>query len=407
MKGMNDIFSDEILTRHYVNSTAANVFRRYGFSEVQTPILEEIDIFIRSAGKGSDIVTKEMYTFNNDDGKIICARPEGTAGVIRALIQNKLISNETESKVFYIGSMFRKERPQRGRFREFCQIGAEFVGSDTSTVDIEFLAMIYDWLSNLPLKSSVKLLINDLGEPEERKKYLQSFKKQFRPVIDEFCDFCKKRFNKNTLRLLDCKNITCKRMTQFAPNILDFLNSKSIKRFNEVQEGLKNLKIPFKVSKTLVRGLDYYTKTVFEFVSESGLGSQNAIAGGGRYDGLSHALGGPDVPAIGMAAGLERILLLLEKEKLNLDSNTPDLAIIYADEPGRKKAFELLFKLRNRGLYIDFEHKIKSVKSQMRRANRLKTKEVLIIGTREIENDEVQIKSMNSGQIRLEKLSSI
>lgn len=405
---MNDLFSNEILNRRFVISKAISTFNQYGFSEIQTPILEEADIFIRSAGVDSDIITKEMYTFKDDNKKIICARPEGTAGIIRALVQHKMISDETELKVFYIGSMFRKERPQKGRFREFCQIGAEFIGCNSVTVDIEFLSMVYDWLSNLPLKNPIKLLINNLGEPEERDKYVQQLKTELSPRIAMFCEFCKDRFQRNTLRLLDCKNPNCKEMTSSIPPILDFVSTESKMCFTKIQQGLNDLKIPFEVSDKLVRGLDYYTDTVFEFISESGLGSQNTLAGGGRYNKLIHTLGGPpNVPAIGMAAGLERILLLLKTETFNLKHSSPDLAIIYADEIGQKKAFELSLQLRKKGICVDFEHGSKSVKSQMRRANRLRTKNVIVIGAREANSDMVYMKSMDSGIIRPVKLSLI
>lgn len=406
MKGMNDLFSKDLQTRRLVSSKAIHIFENYGFSEIQTPILEELSLFVRSVGENTDIVSKEMYTLEDRDGTKICMRPENTAGTMRALIENNLISADQEAKVFYIGPMFRRERPQKGRLREFTQIGAEFLGSQAPSVDVEFLAMIHDWLSSLPT-GNIKLLINSLGEPSERQDYLKTLRAYFEPLKDQLCADCQRRLTQNTLRLLDCKNPTCIALVEKSPSILDSLGAESKQHFFDVQSGLKNLDVAFEVSHKLVRGLDYYTRTVFEFIAESGLGAQNTVAGGGRYDGLSKELGGPDVPGIGMAAGLERLVILMEEGGFILEPKRPDLCLVAADPVGREKALELLIALRRKDLFVEFDHKERSVKSQMRRADRLKSKEVLVLGSQEVESGKAVIKNLDSGETREVKLSDL
>ncbi|MEI6806561.1 MAG: histidine--tRNA ligase [Myxococcaceae bacterium] len=406
MKGMNDLFSKELQSRRLVASKAIHVFENYGFSEIQTPILEELSLFVRSVGENTDIVSKEMYSLEDRDGTKICMRPENTAGAVRALIENNLVSEDQEAKVFYIGPMFRRERPQKGRLREFTQIGAEFLGISAATADIEFLAMLHDWLSSLPI-GQIKLVINSLGQPNERNEYLKALRAYFEPLTEKLCVDCQKRLTNNVLRLLDCKNETCSKLADAAPSIHSYLAEESKQHFEAIQAGLKQLNIPFQISNRLVRGLDYYTRTVFEFIAESGLGAQNTLAGGGRYDNLVKELGGPDVPAIGMAAGLERIILLMRENGLVLDEKRPDLSLVAADSMGRQKAFELLILLRRKGLFVDFDHKERSVKSQMRRADRLRSKEALVLGTQEVESGKAKIKSLDSGETREVELSDL
>lgn len=399
MKGMNDLFAPDLQVRRWILAQAIPIFENYGFSEIQTPILEELSLFVRGVGKNTDIVSKEMYVLEDRDGTEICMRPENTAGALRALIEHNLISTEQEAKIFYVGPMFRRERPQKGRLREFTQIGAEFLGSSSHTADVEFIAMIHDWLSALPI-GKIKLLINSLGQSNERSNYLKVLEAYFEPLQSTLCPDCQRRFNKNILRLLDCKNKTCSQLASLAPSILDYLSTESKTHFDQVQANLTKLGIEFQVSHQLVRGLDYYTRTVFEFVSDSGLGAQNTIAGGGRYDRLSQELGGPDVPGLGVAAGLERLVLLMMENGFRLDSRRPDLSVIYADPIGRQKAFELLFQLRRQGLWVDFEHRERSVKSQMRRADKLGSKEVLVLGAQEVESGQATLKALDSGKTR-------
>lgn len=394
---MNDLFSTELQSRRWVCSQAIHAFGNYGFSELQTPILEELSLFVRSVGESSDIVSKEMYALEDRDGTPICMRPEGTAGALRALIENNKLAQDQEAKIFYIGPMFRRERPQKGRLREFTQIGAESLGCADPMADIEFLTMIHDWLSALPI-GQLKLVINSLGEPDERSEYLKALRAYFEPVNTELCADCGRRLQKNILRLLDCKNPICSQLADAAPKIQDYLGEDSKNHFESVKQGLTRLNISFEVSNRLVRGLDYYTRTVFEFVALSGLGAQNTVAGGGRYDKLSKELGGPDVPGIGMAAGLERLILLMDENGFKPELKRPYCTLVAADPVGREKAFELLFTMRRKGLFADMDLKERSVKSQMRRADRIAAQHVLVLGSQEVETGKAMLKNLDSGE---------
>ena len=406
MKGMNDLFSKELQARRWIIQKALQAFESYGFSQVQTPVLEELSLFVRSVGKTTDIVSKEMYALEDRDGTPICMRPENTAGTVRALLEHHKLTQEQECKVFYVGPMFRRERPQKGRLREFTQVGAEFFGTDAPTADVELLSMLHQWLLSLPI-GKIKLLINSLGQPQERAEYLKALRTYFEPLRDQLCSDCQRRLETNTLRLLDCKNKTCSKLADESPSILDFLQEESKQHFEAVKNGLTQLGIEFEITKKLVRGLDYYTRTVFEFIAESGLGAQNTVAAGGRYDNLVEELGGPSVPATGFAAGIERLVILAEENGLSLDEKRPDLVLVYADDTGREKLPAIAHQLRQKNIWVDFEHRKKSVKAQMRRADRMKAKEVLVLGTREIENDEGQLKALDTGDTRFVQVSNL
>jgi len=361
-----------------------NCFLRYGYGEIKTPILEDVNLFIRSVGKTTDIVEKEMYLIKDKSGKILALRPEETAGVVRALLDRQILNSQNNRKYFYIGPMFRRERPQRGRLRQFHQIGVEVFGFEEAIVDVEVIAMLIEFLSTLGL-NKLTLQINTLGQPYEKKDFTKALYNYFLKKSDGLCDNCFRRLKKNVLRILDCKKKNCNKLLTKAPCILDYLSMESKKHFKEVQKGLKLLKINFIISPLLVRGLDYYTRTVFEITCDNGLGSQNAIAAGGRYDGLVEQLGGKKkVPAFGFSAGIERIFLVLQKENLLLDEVGPDIALIYADEVGRNFVFNFAQLLRKVGLRVELELHLKSVKAQMRRAHKLKSKTVLVVGEKEL-----------------------
>lgn len=404
VKGMNDLFTEELSTWQWVEKATHDIFSTYGFGEIRTPILEDLALFVRGVGEGTDIVDKEMYALEDRDGKMLCLRPENTAGVARALIENNKLAGEAEVKAYYIGPMFRRERPQRGRLRQFYQIGAEYFGVSQPSVDVEVIAMLHDLLSALGLKN-LTLAINTLGLPEEREGYVKALHQYFSDHLDALCEDCKRRLQKNTLRILDCKQPACSALAAKAPPILDFLSDDSKSHFNDVQEGLKRLSIPFVVTPRLVRGLDYYTRTVFEMLAETGLGSQNAVAAGGRYDGLVKNLGGGDVPGFGFAAGIERIVLLLEEMGAKAKMPSPQVVLVYADDLGKQKAFELVYALRRERIRADLDHKSRSLKAQMRRADRLGAKAVMVLGSREVEEEEAQLKRLSTGQtesVRLE-----
>lgn len=399
MKGMKDLFHNDLKIRHSIIKTAAEAFEKFNFVEIQTPILEKLDLFSRSVGFNTDIVSKEMYVFNNSDGDKICMRPENTAGVIRALIDNNLFYAKQNLKFYYIGSMFRHERPQKGRLREFTQIGAEFLGNATPDADAEFLIMINDLLAKLSI-NGVELIINSLGLPSEREGYFIVLRKYYDSLQDKLCINCQQRYVKNILRLLDCKHFECRLLADSAPSIYSHLTSESVHRFKLLQEILKGFNIKFTVSHKLVRGLDYYTGTVFEFISTSEDGSQNAIIGGGRYDKLVSDLGGPNIPAIGMALGLDRIVTLVKKTNYNVKVEKPILTLVSVDSVGRRKAFDLMIELRRIGIKVNYAYELLSVKSQMRRANKLNSSEVVVIGANEVKENSGIAKCLNSKNTR-------
>ncbi len=397
VKGMNDLFCPELNIWQKVEKTTAEIFSAYGFQEIRTPILEELSLFVRSVGEETDIVGKEMYVLKDRDEKLLSLRPEGTAGVVRAVIENNKVGLDGEMKSFYIGPMFRRERPQKGRLRQFHQIGAEFLGVSEPTVDVEVIAMLHDLLSALGLQN-LRLILNTLGQPEERVDYAKALYDYFVLHADNICSDCQRRLQKNTLRILDCKQPHCIKIAEEAPLIQAFLSEESLSHFDEVQAGLSRLAIPYEVSPRLVRGLDYYNRTVFEMVASLGLGSQNAVAAGGRYDGLVKKLGGRDVPAFGFAAGIERIVLLLAEQVDAAPANLLDVVLIYADSVGKEKAFELLYDLRRKNMKADLDHKGRSVKAQMRRADRLGSKTVIVLGEKEVQEQRGQLKLLSTGE---------
>ena len=397
VKGMNDLFCPELNIWQKIEKTAAEIFSAYGFQEIRTPILEELSLYVRGVGEESDIVAKEMYALKDRDEKMLSLRPEGTAGVVRAVIENSKVGLDGELKSFYVGPMFRRERPQKGRLRQFHQIGVEFFGVAEASVDVEVIAMLHDFLAALGLQD-LKLILNTLGQPEERVDYLKALYDYFVFHSDNICSDCQRRLQKNTLRILDCKQPQCVKISEDAPLILAFLSEESLEHFNEVQAGLTRLSIPYEVSPRLVRGLDYYNRTVFEIVASSGLGAQNAVAAGGRYDGLVKKLGGSDVPAFGFAAGIERIVLLLIEQSGAAQAIPLDVVLVYADSIGKEKAFELLYQLRRKNIKADLDHKSRSVKAQMRRADRLGSKTVLVIGEKEVQEQSGQLKLLSTGE---------
>jgi histidyl-tRNA synthetase len=403
VKGMNDLFIEELSTWQKIEKTTHEIFMAYGFGEIRTPILEDLSLFVRGVGEGTDIVEKEMYTLEDRDGKLLCLRPENTAGVVRALVENNKLAGEAEVKAYYMGPMFRRERPQRGRLRQFYQIGAESFGVSEPSVDVEVIAMLHDLLRALGLKN-LTLAINTLGLPEERQGYVRALFEFFSSHVEELCEDCQRRLHKNTMRILDCKKPGCSALAQKAPPIVDYLSDASREHFYEVQAGLTQLSIPFVVVPRLVRGLDYYTRTVFEMLAESGLGSQNAVAAGGRYDGLVKNLGGDDVPGFGFAAGIERIVLMLEEQGATEKVRSPEIVLVYADAEGKKQAQTLVHALRQKRIAADFDHKGRSLKAQMRRADRLNAKTVMVLGSREVAEQAAQLKRLSSGQTEPVKL---
>jgi histidyl-tRNA synthetase len=390
---MNDLFESELLLWRHLEDIIKSTCKLYNYSEIRTPILEELILFKRSIGEGTDIVEKEMFIINDGDHSY-CMRPENTASVVRALIERGGLSADSEEKLYYIGPMFRKERPQKGRLRQFHQFGLEIFGIKEAHADIELIVLIQQLFDSLALKD-ITLKINSLGMPDERLEFKNKLKSYLSNFKDKLCEDCIRRIEINTLRVLDCKKASCNEIARHAPAIIDSLNEDSRMHFEQVLTGLRESNINYIIDNSLVRGLDYYNRTVFEFVADIGLGAQNAICAGGRYDGLFSALGNKiDIAAIGCAGGIERIIILLEEQKLAIRSKNLSLCLIGADTKGQKKARELIYNLRKNGIACDFCLSTKSVKAQMRRADRLQASFVGVIGEQEIQNKKITIKSL-------------
>jgi|SRR5579871_5769503 len=393
VRGMNDLFESDLVKFRQIERALHRVFHAFGYQEIRTPILEELALFKRSVGETSDIVEKEMFLV--EDGEhTYCMRPEYTAPVVRALIERGGISDDMQEKLYYVGPMFRKERPQKGRLRQFHQFGVELFGISDASADIEIIVMVHHLFAELNLAHLVKLKINSLGQSDERQQYKSILRDFFKNHVASLCQDCQRRIVSNPLRVLDCKNSPCHEIAQRAPKILETLNEESRRHFDSVLSGLVRENVPFEIDEYLVRGLDYYNRTVFEFLADTGLGSQNAVAAGGRYDGLFLTLGNKiDLPAIGCAGGIERMVMLLGHQEA-CDGHPIDIALVFADDQGQSAAMELAFALRRLGKAVDFSLIKKSVKAQMRRGDKLKAKFVAVLGEQEIQRKRVVIKGL-------------
>ena len=391
-KGTKDVLPEESFKWKYVENIAEETFENYGFREIRVPTFEYTELFERGVGDTTDVVQKEMYTFEDKGGRSITLRPEGTAGAIRAYIENGLSSKPSPFKVWYRMPMFRYENVQKGRYREFNQIGCEVVGSASYLADVETINMAYNFLKNIGI-SDVTLNINSIGCPKCRAKYQEGLKEFIGKNLEQYCDVCKSRFDKNPMRILDCKEKKCKELNQGAPVILDYLCEECKEHFENVKTLLKSLGVEYKIDSGIVRGLDYYTKTVFEFISEKdGL----TVLAGGRYDGLVKELGGTDTPAVGFAAGEERLLSLISEDDELKDFNT-DLYIVAMGEKETIKALILAEKLRR---YIAVETDIcqRSFNAQLKYANKIGVDNLLVIGEDELKTNTAKIKNMETGK---------
>ncbi len=393
IKGMNDILPGEVETWQFLEEQARRIFQVYGFAEVRVPVVEKTELFCRSIGETTDIVEKEMYTFADKSGNSLTLRPEGTAPVMRAFIEHKLHAQDPVARLFYIGPMFRYERPQKGRYRQFHQIGAEAVGVEDPRLDALIMAMLSHYLEAVGIRD-VELQVNSLGCPACRSGYREALIDFLRPRLDALCDDCRRRWQNNPLRVLDCKVPGCREATAAAPSILDHLDQSCADHFSRVQEALTDLAIPFTVNPRMVRGLDYYTKTTFEVVTGS-LGAQNAVAAGGRYDRLIADLGGPALPGIGFAMGVERLVLLRGEDRIA--APRPALFLAAIGEEAARKAFALLHSLQRRGIPADADFEGKSLKAQLRRAGKLRARFTLILGEAELARQLGQLRDMDSG----------
>ena len=408
IRGFHDILPESIKRWHFIEDAARRIFELYGFSEIRIPVLEFTDVFARSLGTTTDIVEKEMYTFEDRDGSSLTLRPEGTAGVVRAYIEDSMHAKSGISKLYYTGMMFRHERPQKGRFRGFYQIGAELIGPEEPESDAELITMLWRFFEEVGLTQFLKLEISSLGDETCRPAYKEKLISYFNPHKDKLCENCQRRLEVNPLRILDCKEKQCREIAAGAPSMLDNLSQDCEDHFDAVKERLAAAGVPFVINPKIVRGLDYYTRTVFEITTDE-LGAQNAVAAGGRYDGLVAELGGPDTAAVGFAMGIERIVLLQEKAMPDGFPKEVDIFIAHLGEEAKQQAFPLAYLLRKNGVSVEMDYASKSLKSQMKRADKLGANYTFILGEDELKNGVVKVRDMRESSeedISLEEIRS-
>jgi histidyl-tRNA synthetase len=396
IRGVKDILPDEIWKWQHIESVAHNIFPRFGFKEIRLPIFEDTRLFSRSIGEATDIVEKEMYTFDDRSGDSITLRPEGTASVVRAYVQHKLYNPPSVLKMFYIGPMFRYERPQAGRLRQFNQIGVEAMGSPSPIVDVEVMTMLMLFFKALGL-TETKLEINSLGSQECRPQYRELLQTEIEKHLDQLCSNCTARYQRNPLRVLDCKVEQCGKVAETLPKLIDHLDTASAEHFSEVRSLLDSAGTPYSVNTSLVRGLDYYNRTAFE-VTSTNLGSQNAICGGGRYDTLVEELSGPSTPCFGFALGLERLVSLVPFDNIEKLQKIPDIFIVCMSEETKITGFQIAQDLRLKGFWVERDYEMGSMKSQMRKANKSQSRFTLILGENEIRSGNLILKNMETGE---------
>lgn len=395
-KGTKDVLPSESFKWQFIENAAREIAAQFNIREIRTPVFEHTELFLRGVGETTDVVTKEMYTFEDKGGRSITLKPEGTAGAARMFIENGLANAPLPLKAFYITPCYRYERPQAGRLREFHQFGIEVFGTPAPEADAEVIFAASSFLKKLGIKDT-RLEINSIGCKSCRAEYNKALKEYFRPHLGEMCATCNERFEKNPLRMIDCKEERCKKITANAPKILDYLCPDCRAHFEKVKSLLDGLGVEYTVNPDIVRGLDYYTRTVFEFVSTS-IGAQGTVCGGGRYDGLISELGGGNVPAIGFAAGLERLVLLMENTSVPFpEAPVPEIYIAGMDDASRAKAFELVNGLRTQGIAAEGDLMARSVKAQLKYADKLGAKYVVVIGGTELETGVCNIKKMSDG----------
>ena len=406
LKGFKDILPDEVGLWQFIEKTARDIFQRYGFEEIKVPILEKTELFVRTIGESTDIVEKEMYTFVDRNGASITMRPEGTAPVIRSYIENGLYVRGSVQRLYTVGPMFRHERPQKGRLRQFHQMSVEVLGSNSTRIDTEVMAMAWHILQEIGLPASLE--INSLGCPECRPSFKEAMQGFLQKRSKHLCEDCQRRSNTNPLRVLDCKSEHCQAQYVSAPSILDHLCGACSQHFREVRQNLSLLGVPFAVNAKMVRGLDYYTRTTFELITTE-LGAQGAIGAGGRYDGLVRQLGGPEVPGIGFAMGMERLVMLLSQKQNERLETLPllDLFLVTLGEAASEKGFILLQMLRSQGLRVMMDHEGRSMKNQLKQADKQNARFTLILGDNELANCEVLLKDMHSGEQQLVELTPV
>ena len=397
VKGTKDVLPGEIYKTQYIESTALDVAERFGFKEIRTPVFEHTELFQRGVGDTTDVVQKEMYTFDDKGGRSITLRPEGTAGAARSFLENGLCNETLPQKVCYLTSCYRYEKPQAGRLREFHQFGVECFGAQSPLADAEIISLANTFFKELGVKD-LTLEINSIGCPTCRAEYHKALKTYFEGRKDELCDTCKDRLERNPMRILDCKSPVCSEIAKDAPVVLDYLCDECREHFEKVKSYLNAQNIAFKVNPRIVRGLDYYTKTVFEFISES-IGAQGTVCGGGRYDGLIEELGGPKTPSLGFGLGIERLMLLMEAQGCEFPKESmPDLFIAALGEKAQLKAVEIANDMREEGFTCLYDVNGRGLRAQMKYANKLGAKYTIVLGDDEVESGIAKLKNMESGE---------
>ena len=405
-KGTKDVLPSDIYLWHYVEDTAKRCAEQYGFREIRTPVFEHTELFARGVGDTTDVVTKEMYTFLDKGNRSITLRPEGTAGVARSFTENSLAGGVLPFKAYYVISAFRYERPQAGRLREFHQFGAELYGAAGAHADAEAIALADGFLKSLGLKN-ITLELNSIGCKECRSRYLAALKEYFRPHIDTMCADCRSRFEKNPMRILDCKEEDCKKVTAGAPKMLDYLCDDCKAHFEEVKALLTAAGIEYVVNPSIVRGLDYYSRTVFEFTSTAA-GAQGTVLGGGRYDTLLEQLGSKPVPAVGFAAGIERLLMVIAAQNAPVKEQEPlDCYLLGMDAQSRKKCFLLAQELRAEGLSCETDLMERSVKAQFKYADKRGVRFVAVVGESELSEGAAEVKDMKNSSSQRVKFDDL
>lgn len=402
VRGTKDIIGEEAKKYIYISNVAQKMFENYGYNFVKTPIFEETELFKRGIGEATDVVEKEMYTFKDRGDRSITLRPENTASLVRCYLENSIYAKEDVSRFYYNGSMFRYERPQAGRQREFNQIGLEVFGEKSPKVDAEVIAIGYKFLEKLGI-SDLEVKINSVGSKESRTIYREKLIEHFSKHLDDMCDDCKDRINRNPLRLLDCKVDKDKDFYKSAPNIIDFLFEDERKHYEDVKKYLDVFGIKYTEDPTLVRGLDYYSSTVFEIVTNK-LGSQGTVLGGGRYDNLLKELGDKDIPAVGFATGVERIMMLLGE---NYPKNNPDVYIAWLGENTSETALKIAESLRDNDIKVYIDYSEKGMKSHMKKADKLSVRYCIILGEDELNKGIVLLKDFSTREQKEVKIEEI
>ena len=401
-RGTQDILPGEVEKWQLIESKARELCEKFQYKEIRTPIFEHTELFTRSVGETTDVVQKEMYTFEDRGGRSVTLRPEGTASTVRSFVQHKMYGDANQPvKLYYMGPMFRYERPQAGRFRQFVQFGVEALGSKDPAIDAEVIALAMSIYQSLGL-NKLKLIINSLGDQESRLAHRSALIQHFQPRISEFCHDCQNRLEKNPMRILDCKKDRDHELMASAPSIIDYLNDESKAYFEKVQQYLTDLDIQFVVDPNLVRGLDYYNHTAFEIMSDAeGFGAITTLCGGGRYNGLTQEIGGPETPGIGFAFSIERFIAALQAEKVDLPiKNELDCYLVSLGEQAQDYTVKLLQSLRLAGFSAERDYLNRKLKAQMKAADRLNAKFVAILGEDELKANKINVKIMESGEQR-------